>query len=123
MAPEPEGTAPGPNLRGLRAAPRPQASPFGRLARPVLRPATTWRALEGARGSPKPYKFIGFGGIHGPKPYKFIGFGGQQPEREPGGAGSTPDPGGNHKFTGFGDIHGPKPYKFIGFGGIHGPRP
>ncbi len=38
---------------------------------------------------PKPYKFIGFGDIHGPKPYK---------------------------FTGFGDIHGPKPYKFIGFG-------
>ncbi len=38
---------------------------------------------------PKPYKFIGFGGIHGPKPYKFIGFGG---------------------------IHGPKPYRFIGFG-------
>ncbi len=23
----------------------------------------------------KPYKFIGFGDIHGPKPYKFIGFG------------------------------------------------
>ncbi len=33
---------------------------------------------------PKPYKFIGFGSIHGPKPYKFIGFG---------------------------SIHGPKPYK------------
>ncbi len=25
---------------------------------------------------PKPYKSIGFGGIHGPKPYKSIGFGG-----------------------------------------------
>ncbi len=25
--------------------------------------------------SPKPYKFIGFGDIHGPKPYKFTGFG------------------------------------------------
>ncbi len=23
----------------------------------------------------KPYKFIGFGDIHGPKPYEFIGFG------------------------------------------------
>ncbi len=43
----------------------------------------------------KPYKFIGFGDIHGPKPYKFIGFG---------------------------DIHGPKPYKFIGFG-PPGPAP
>ncbi len=29
------------------------------------------------RGRPKPYKFIGFGNIHGPKPYKFIGFGGR----------------------------------------------
>ncbi len=42
------------------------------------------------KNTPKPYKFIGFGGIHGPKPYKFIGFG---------------------------DIHGPKPYEFIGFEG------
>ncbi len=42
-----------------------------------------------AAAQPIPYKFIGFGDIHGPKPYK---------------------------FTGFGDIHGPKPYKFIGFG-------
>ncbi len=25
---------------------------------------------------PKPYRFIGFGGIPGPKPYRFIGFGG-----------------------------------------------
>jgi hypothetical protein len=40
---------------------------------------------------PKPYKFTGFGSIHGPKPYK---------------------------FTGFGSIHGPKPYKFIWFGSI-----
>ena len=39
--------------------------------------------------APTPYKFIGFGDIHGPKPYKSIRFG---------------------------DIHGPKPYKFIGFG-------
>jgi hypothetical protein len=39
-----------------------------------------------SRSVPKPYKFIGFGGIHGPKPYKFIGFGG---------------------------IHGPKPYTCI----------
>ncbi len=39
----------------------------------------------------RPYKFIGFGDIHGPKPYKFIGFG---------------------------DVHGPKPCKFIGFGDI-----
>ncbi len=39
---------------------------------------------------PKPYKFIGFGDIHGPRPYKLIGFG---------------------------DVHGPKPYKFIGFHG------
>jgi hypothetical protein len=23
----------------------------------------------------KPYKFIGFGDVHGPKPYEFIGFG------------------------------------------------
>ncbi len=37
----------------------------------------------------KPYKFIGFGDIHGPKPYEFIGFG---------------------------DLHGTKPYQFIGFG-------
>jgi hypothetical protein len=37
----------------------------------------------------KPYKFVGFGTVHGPKPYKFIGFG---------------------------SILGPKPYKFIGFG-------
>ncbi len=37
----------------------------------------------------KPYKFIGFGDIHGPKSYKFIRFG---------------------------DIHGPKPCKFIGIG-------
>ncbi len=36
----------------------------------------------------KPYKYIGFGDIHGPKTYK---------------------------STGFGDIHGPKPYEFIGF--------
>ena len=42
-----------------------------------------------ASPSPKPYKLIGFGDIHGPKPYKFIGFG---------------------------NIHGPKPYKFMGFG-------
>ncbi len=44
-------------------------------------------SLVGGSGlprGPKPYKFIGFGGIHGPKPYKFIGFGG---------------------------IHGPRPYK------------
>ncbi len=27
-----------------------------------------------ARWTSKPYKFIGFGTIHGPKPYKFIGF-------------------------------------------------
>jgi hypothetical protein len=46
--------------------------------------------------APKPYKFIGFGGLHGPKPYKFIGFG---------------------------EIHGAKPYKFIGFGGLHGHKP
>ncbi len=33
-------------------------------------------------GPRKPYKFIGFGDIHGPKPYKFIGFGGSQgPEK------------------------------------------
>ncbi len=49
-----------------------------------------------ASPSPKPYKLIGFGDIHGPKPYKFIGLA---------------------------DIHGPKPYKFIGFGNIHGPKP
>jgi hypothetical protein len=35
---------------------------------------------------PRPYKFIGFGDIHGLRPYRFIGFG---------------------------DIHGPRPYKFI----------
>ncbi len=48
-----------------------------------------------SRVRPKPYKFIGFGDIHGPKPYKFIGFG---------------------------HIHGPKPYKFIGFGDIRNPE-
>ncbi len=42
---------------------------------------------------PKPYRFTGFGDMHGPKPYKFIGFG---------------------------DLHGPKPYKFIGFGDLRG---
>ncbi len=40
----------------------------------------------------EPYKFIGFGNIHGPKPYK---------------------------FTGFGNIHGPKTYRFIGFGNTY----
>jgi hypothetical protein len=45
----------------------------------------------GEVGSPKPYKFIGFGDVHGPKPYKFIGFG---------------------------DLHGPKPYEIIGFGDV-----
>jgi hypothetical protein len=42
---------------------------------------------------PKPYKFMGFGDIHGTK------------------------------LTGLGDIHGFKPHKFIGFGDIHGPKP
>ena len=42
---------------------------------------------KGRRGAPKPYKFIGFGDIHGPKPCKLIGFG---------------------------DMHGPKPCKLIG---------
>ncbi len=41
--------------------------------------------------APKPYKFIGFGDIHGPKPYKFIGFGA---------------------------MDATKPYKFIGFGAM-----
>ncbi len=38
-------------------------------------------AMDGAwnRPPPKPYKFTGFGGIHGPKPYEFIGFGGMAP--------------------------------------------
>ncbi len=48
----------------------------------VLRKIAFGPAIQG----PKPYKFIGFGGIHGPKTYKFIGFG---------------------------DIHGPKLYEFI----------
>ncbi len=30
---------------------------------------------QGREGDPKPYRFIGFGDIHGPKPYRFIGFG------------------------------------------------
>ncbi len=38
-------------------------------------PARSRRVLHGSM-SPKPYEFIGFGGIHGPKPYEFIGFGG-----------------------------------------------
>ncbi len=52
-----------------------------------------------------PYKFIGFGDIHGPKPYKFIGFGDID----------GPKP---YGFIGFGDTDGPKPYKFRGFGDI-----
>ena len=43
--------------------------------------------------APNPYKFIGFGDIHGPKP---------------------------HKFIGFGDSHGPKPYESTGFDDSHG---
>ncbi len=44
----------------------------------------------------KPYRFVGFGDIHGPKPFKILGFG---------------------------DIHGPKASKFMGFGDAHGPKP
>ncbi len=49
----------------------------------VLRPVG-WVGTSAGPTGPKPYEFIGFGGIHGPKPYEFIGFG---------------------------CIHGPKPYK------------
>ncbi len=46
------------------------------------RTSAGWESLEigppawpaGGQICPKPYKFIGFGDIHGPKPYKFIGF-------------------------------------------------
>jgi hypothetical protein len=58
-------------------------------------PVRYTRVDPGVGGPPKPYKFIGFGSIHGPKLCKFIGFG---------------------------SIHGPKPYKFIGSGSIHSPN-
>ncbi len=46
---------------------------------------SAWASL---RPNTQPYKFIGFGDIHGPKPYTFIGLG---------------------------DTNGPKPYKFMKF--------
>ncbi len=81
-----------PTRQALQAPPSHVGPPWARKR------SHAWSVLCRTRMpvGPRPYKFIGFGGIHGPKPYKFIGFG---------------------------DIHGPKPYKFIGFGDIHGPKP
>ncbi len=69
----------------LGPSPLPPAHTRGRPGRGnPTRPTPGEGRREGE--GPKPYKFIGFGGIHGPKPYKFIWFG---------------------------EINGPKPYKFI----------
>ncbi len=75
---------------------------------------------------PKPYKFNGFGAIHGKLlgAVPFRGARGLPGCRVHPGAGvvtvSRVPPNKPYKFIGFGDIHGPKSYKFIRSGDIHG---
>ncbi len=62
------------------------------------------------RLGPKPYKFIGFGDIHGLKPFKFMGFGdicGVWGARALGVTGALRDPGTpeTHVYPGLGYTH------------------
>ncbi len=79
----------------------------------------------------KPYKFIGFGSIHGPKPYKFMGFRWALMSQTPVLLGAlSPRPwvplGVETSHSVFQDMKGvpvAKPYEFIRFGATDVTKP